>query len=275
MKATIAQFIPIILILIMLTYSKEFVQFSHSILGKVMAIALVLFYTHLDKYVGVVLCLFVIVYYQSDFVENMLNTDDIMNEMAESVKESTSGRKVDDFMPNIDKIQGRDQKQTSLSESMSNLSDVYPTIEHMEHDNEPSKQQSVSVVNAFRKENCNGIDLMYKDMKVKPDMIGHIFPNVEFKDGECNVCDSTCKFSIIENRLKTETELFRSEFQEGKRNKYKKKPRVTAKPNKFSLSTNINNAKQINAVKKIEDASKKIDNAVKRMENVAKKIENK
>ena len=32
--------------------------------------------------------------------------------------------------------------------------------------------------------------------------------NVEFKKGHCNVCDSTCDFSIIENRLKTEKELF-------------------------------------------------------------------
>ena len=205
----------------MLTYSREFVQFSHSILGKVAAIALVLFYTHLDKYVGVVLCLFVIVYYQSDFVENMLNTDDIMNEMAESIKESTSGRKVKDIESNIDKIQGRDKKQTSLSESMSNLTDVYPTVEPMDDEDEPSKTESVSVVNDFRKENCKGTDLMYKDMKVKMDMIGHIFPNVEFKDGECNVCESTCKFSIIENRLKTEKELFRSEIQEGAKNKNK------------------------------------------------------
>jgi len=219
MKATIAQFIPIILILIMLTYSKEFVQFSHSILGKVAAIALVLFYTHLDKYVGVVLCLFVIVYYQSDFVENMLNTDDIMNEMAESVKESTSGRKVKESASKIDKIVGDVKKQAKLSESMSNLSDVYPTVENMEDEDEPSKPESISVVNEFRKENCKGTDLMYKDMKVKPDMIGHIFPNVEFKDGECNVCDSTCKFSIIENRLKTEKELFRSEIQEGAKNR--------------------------------------------------------
>jgi len=221
MKATIAQFIPIILILIMLTYSKEFVQFSHSILGKVAAIALVLFYTHLDKYVGVVLCLFVIVYYQSDFVENMLNTDDIMNEMAESFKENTSGTKVKETEPKIDKIQGRDKKQTSLSESMSNLADVYPTVEHMEDEDveEPSKTGSINVVNEFRKEHCNGADLMHKNMKVKPDMIGHIFPNVEFKDGECNVCDSTCKFSIIENRLKTEKELFRTEIQEGAKNK--------------------------------------------------------
>ena len=274
MKATIAQFIPIILILIMLTYSKEFVEFSHSILGKLAAITLVLFYTHLDKYVGVVLCLFVIVYYQSDFVENMLNTDDIMNEMAESVKESTSGIKVDDSMPNIDKIQGRDQKQTSLSESMSNLSDVYPSVEPMEHENEPSKAESVNVVNGFRKENCNGTDLMYKDMKVKPDMIGHIFPNVEFKDGECNVCDSTCKFSIIENRLRTEKELFRSDIQEGARNKPKSKSvaRSKPKPKPSALSKNVNAANKIDAtVKKIDAAANKIEAAVKKLDTAVKK----
>jgi hypothetical protein len=233
MKATIAQFIPIILILIVLTYSKEFVQFSHSILGKVLAIALILFYTHLDKYVGLVLCLFVIVYYQSDFVENMLNTDDIMNKMAENFEGNELMKHVKAKIPAIDKIRGDVKKHAMLSEYMSNLSDVYPTIEHMEHDDESGKPQSVSVVNAFRKENCNGVDLMYKDMKVKPDMIGHIYPNVEFKEGECNVCDSTCKFSIIENRLKTEKELFGYDMQEGARNKSKKKPVVKRKPVQF------------------------------------------
>jgi hypothetical protein len=66
-------------------------------------------------------------------------------------------------------------------------------------------------------------------MKVKPDMIGHIFPNVEFKEGECNVCDSTCKFSIIENRLKTEKELFRSEIQEGAKSRWRGSKPVSVK----------------------------------------------
>jgi hypothetical protein len=236
MKSTIAQFIPIILIVIMVTYSKEFVQFSHSILGKVVAIALVLFYTHLDKYVGVVLCLFVIVYYQSDFVENMLNTDDIMNKMAENFEGNKSIKQIKAKMPDINKIIGDVKKQTKLSESMSNLTDVYPTIEQMEGEDEPSRQESVSVVNVFRKENCKGTDLMYKDMKVKPDMIGHIFPNVEFKDGECNVCESTCKFSIIENRLKTEKELFRSEIQEGAEGKRRGWSKMYKKKNKCNAS---------------------------------------
>ena len=273
MKATIAQFIPIILILIVLTYSKEFVQFSHSILGKVAAVALVLFYTHLDKYVGVVLCLFVIVYYQSDFVENMLNTDDIMNEMAESIKESTSGRKVKDTESKIDKIIGDVKKHAKLSESMSNLTDVYPRVEAMEDEDEPSKIENISVINDFRKENCKGTDLMYKDMKVKPDMIGHIFPNVEFKDGECNVCESTCKFSIIENRLKTEKELFRSEIQEGARNKSKPKPVARVNPLQFKdAATQAKNAAALANAAAAE--AKKATAEAKNATEAAKKVTN-
>jgi hypothetical protein len=45
-------------------------------------------------------------------------------------------------------------------------------------------------------------------MKVKPEMVSHIFPELKFKNSECNVCDNTCEFSIIENRLKNEKELF-------------------------------------------------------------------
>ena len=84
MKTTIAQFIPIIIIITLLSYSKEFVNMSYTILGKVLSIGLILFYTHLDKYVGLVLCLLIIVYYQSDYVENMLNTDDMMNQLFEN-----------------------------------------------------------------------------------------------------------------------------------------------------------------------------------------------
>jgi len=81
MKTTVAQFIPIILIITLLSYSKEFVNMSNTILGKIFAICIVLFYTSLDKYMGLVLCLLVIVYYQSYFVESMLNTDDVMDKL--------------------------------------------------------------------------------------------------------------------------------------------------------------------------------------------------
>jgi len=196
MKTTIAQFIPIIITLLLLSYSNEFVQFSHSSLGKLTAIALILFYTYLDKYLGGVICLSMIVYYQSDYVENMLNTDDIMNKLAENFEQNkhTEEEKAEEFEQTTPA-----KRQTKLNESMSNISTVYGS--------NTNTQEGMTVIDQFRNEHCKGTTLMHKDMKVKPDMVEHIYPNIQFNNGKCNICDRTCDFSIIETRLKTEKAL--------------------------------------------------------------------
>ena len=221
MKTTVAQFIPIIMIITLLSYSKEFVNMSNTILGKIFAICIVLFYTSLDKYMGLVLCLLVIVYYQSDFVESMLNTDDVMDKLFEnfeaSKKEALSNPNNGDKQ-----IQDGDKKNSQLQENMSSLSDVYAVdtkkdqdetnnqVEDEESGKEgmTTRKEGMTTVSKFRKENCKGNKLLSKGSEVKPDMVKHIFPNVEFTDHTCNVCDESCNFSIIENRLKTEKELF-------------------------------------------------------------------
>lgn len=221
MKTTVAQFIPIIVIITLLSYSKEFVNISNTILGKIFAICIVLFYTSLDKYMGLVLCLLVIVYYQSDFVESMLNTDDVMDKLFEnfevSKKEALSNPTQGDKQ-----IQDGDKKKSQLQENMSSLSDVYAADTKKEQDETnnqvedeeqckegmTNRKEGMTTVSDFRKQNCKGKKLLSKGSEVKPDMVKHIFPNVEFTEHTCNVCDDSCNFSIIENRLKTEKELF-------------------------------------------------------------------
>ena len=229
MKTTVAQFIPIILIITLLSYSKEFVNMSNTILGKIFAICIVLFYTSLDKYMGLVLCLLVIVYYQSDFVESMLNTDDVMDKLFENF-ESSKKEALSNPIQSDKQIQDGDKKKSQLQENMSSLSDVYAvdTENHQTKDEEPNKEgmatrkegmttrkegmttrkEGMTTVSNFRKENCKGNKLISKGSEVKPDMVKHIFPNVEFAEHTCNVCDESCNFSIIENRLQTEKELF-------------------------------------------------------------------
>lgn len=221
MKTTVAQFIPIIVIITLLSYSKEFVNMSNTILGKIFAICIVLFYTSLDKYMGLVLCLLVIVYYQSDFVESMLNTDDVMDKLFENF-EASKKEALSNPTQGDKQIQDGDKKKSQLQENMSSLSDVYAADTKKEQDEtnnkvddeEPGKEgmtnrkEGMTTVSNFRKENCKGNKLLSKGSEVKPDMVKHIFPNVEFTDHTCNVCDESCNFSIIENRLKTEKELF-------------------------------------------------------------------
>ena len=236
MKTTVAQFIPIIVIITLLSYSTEFVNMSNTILGKIFAICIVLFYTSLDKYMGLVLCLLVIVYYQSDFVENMLNTDDTMDKLFENF-ESSKKEELSNPTQGDKQIQDGDKKQSQLQENMSSLSDVYAadTQNDPDKDEEPDtegmtkqkegmttrkegmtkqkegmtkQKEGMTTVSDFRKQNCKGKKLLSKGSEVKPDMVKHIFPNVEFTNHTCNVCDDSCNFSIIENRLKTEKELF-------------------------------------------------------------------
>jgi hypothetical protein len=215
MKTTVAQFIPIIVIITLLSYSTEFVNMSNTILGKIFAICIVLFYTSLDKYMGLVLCLLVIVYYQSDFVENMLNTDETMDKLFENF-ESSKKEELSNPTQGDKQIQDGDKKQSQLQENMSSLSDVYAadTQNDPDKDEEPDtegmtkQKEGMTTVSDFRKQNCKGKKLLSKGSEVKPDMVKHIFPNVEFTNHTCNVCDDSCNFSIIENRLKTEKELF-------------------------------------------------------------------
>jgi hypothetical protein len=74
----IIQFIPIIIIFTLLKFSKDFVNFSFTILGKLLAILIIVFYSAIDIMVGLCVCGLVILYYQSDYVENMLNISDLV-----------------------------------------------------------------------------------------------------------------------------------------------------------------------------------------------------
>jgi hypothetical protein len=203
---TISQFIPIIIIVLLLSWSKEFVNISHTILGKILALSVVIFYTHLDKYLGVIICLFVIIYYQSDFVENMLNTDDLMNTLVENFEASKKEKtNVTEESPEIEDIQNITPKSAELQKIMSKVDDVYkPEIE-----SKSVNVEGFDVVKNFREENCKDNSLYHKQMKVNPEMVSHIYPELKFKNSECNnACDNNCEFSIIENRLKNEKELF-------------------------------------------------------------------
>ena len=62
----------------------------------------------------------------------------------------------------------------------------------------------------FIKEKCKNGIIMYKDMPVKPEMVDHIFSEINFTTKtKCNPCDRTCAYSIVESKMATEEELSR------------------------------------------------------------------
>lgn len=189
MKYTIAQFIPIILLFFMLKYSNLMAMFSHTILGKLIAVLIIIFYTYLDKTIGLFICSLIILYYQSDNVENMLNMNTELNAL-ENMDNIENNKMIDKttildgnkYVPN--------QEKNGVS-----YTDIY----------EEQSPVNYELEEQFRKQNCDGNVLKYKEMKVKNEMAEHVFPGMkQTNNSKCNPCNKKCHFSIIESKIETE-----------------------------------------------------------------------
>lgn len=77
----IAEFIPVILLIFYYLFQFQFLQFSHTVLGKLVLIGIIVFYSaFVDRLIGAAGALLFIFYYQTDYVENFygsyMNGDD-------------------------------------------------------------------------------------------------------------------------------------------------------------------------------------------------------
>lgn len=204
MKSTniIIQFIPILIIFTLLKFSKDFVNFSFTILGKLLAILIIIFYSTIDIMVGLCVCGLVILYYQSDYVENMLNISDVLE--------------IDDIidMPGLE----IDYNAVGIPDDGMYLVPM-ATTNAIKKERQIKRKQTCKnkcegmtnykpdLIDQFKKDNCVGGELKYKDMSVKNDMAEHVFPELKFDNSPCNPCNNTCKYSIIEGKLKTEEKM--------------------------------------------------------------------
>lgn len=60
---------------------------------------------------------------------------------------------------------------------------------------------------SFREQNCKNGELVHKNLPVKTEMAGHVFPELQFEGKTCNPCSTTCDFSIIEEKMSHEEDL--------------------------------------------------------------------
>jgi len=195
MLQTIAEFIPIFLIFILLSSFRKLVDFSHTILGKLIAVFIIIFYTYLDKILGIFVCAIIIFYYQTDIVENMLNMEieAMDNDNLETDVENTH---LDDVVDDYIYLSNDDNKK---KEKMTNYSSV--------HEDKPMLLKNEKLEKEFRKNQCVDGELINKGIKVKHEMTEHVFPEIKFRRGVCNPCSKTCDFSIIESKINTEQNL--------------------------------------------------------------------
>jgi len=191
----VVNFVPIILLFLLVTYTPEFVKFSHTILGKAFAVILIIFYVKLDFLLGLFVCALVIFYYQTDYVESFNN---MLNEgFTEKMEEPDEEKDVKEETQKMEKV----EKPIETTESFETLEDAYPVEPTIEIKYDKNVDQ-------IRKAHCKKGHLIHKGQKVKPEMAEHVFPSIKQTDFEkCNICDNTCDFDINDKRIIDESEL--------------------------------------------------------------------
>lgn len=192
--SVVMQFIPIILVLIYVSYKTWFVDASHTILGKVVAVMMILYYTSIDYVYGTLCCVVIIAFYQ------MHEREGFDTEGIPSVEDIS----LDDGIPSMEAKPVGDTKPKEggvkpllTVGSPLTLTPVPYTIDAFN-----------TARDTFIQEKCKNGVLMYKDFPVKSEMADHIFPEIQFNTkSRCNPCDTTCDYSIVEAKIDTETEL--------------------------------------------------------------------
>ena len=71
----IYQLTPLILVFLYLAHRDDFISISNTVLGKFIAIALIILYTTIDKYLGLFVCALIITYYYNGVLEGYVTLD--------------------------------------------------------------------------------------------------------------------------------------------------------------------------------------------------------
>lgn len=140
MDEIISIFLLLVVTLFVL-YPEEIVLFGHTILGKTIAVALIIGFTSLDVISGMLVCLLVIFFYENSIVEGMLNTlatadpnyQDFINEWGNPKKsvstKTDDGLDVFDWMSEPSDFQQEDTLSFSESFINNHKRDILPSYD--------------------------------------------------------------------------------------------------------------------------------------------------
>lgn len=196
-----SDFSLILLIFLFVSFPKQMKEFSHSILGRLVAVLLIIFYSFVDIFYGLFFCIIVIYYYQLDFDENMLNIHEgFFWEWNES---SGKSQTPNTEIHNTTVYSSYDPENIYESEGSNFKIDSVSNTKPLD---------SISAINgekekAFRDANCTSGMLKYNGMDINVEMAEHIFNELKFDGEPCDPCNRLCKFSVVDKKILTEEEI--------------------------------------------------------------------
>ena len=172
-------FLPMVILYLVATYSEDVAKWSHTVLGKTIAVGIILLYSFFDIVSGLLACALVIFYYQSDYVESF-----VKGEIKEESKDGYTSISLKETRAILLDVT---DKEGSQGERLEDAYPLTPTVEVV-YDKD---------VDHFRQKHCKRGHLVHKGQIVKNEMAEHVFPEVK-QDSfhKCNICDPACSFDL-------------------------------------------------------------------------------
>jgi hypothetical protein len=174
----VLNFLPMIIIYLVATYSSLFAKWSHTRLGKAIAIAILLIYVFTDITSGLLACALIILYYQTDYVESFYP---LLKEIRKTNITIIEIPKQDEIIKT---------SSNKIYDELLDIEDAYPL------------EPTIPIVDTKQKErfiktHCSKGHLVHKGLIVKPEMSQHIFPEIK-QDSfhKCNICDHSCRATV-------------------------------------------------------------------------------
>jgi hypothetical protein len=195
----IEQYLPIILLIIFLLFPTTFILQSNTILGKLISIFLIIIYTNVHFLYGIVVCLFVILYYQSDYIYSIIQSENFQPKEKESFQPTTKEYMIPQRNMVLSSLNEEDTiNSNKIDELLLDFNKAYSGKKI------PIQAESETI---FRNQKCNeDLELVYKNKIIRNNnMIPYVFPELQFEnDTPCNPCDPTCPFAIKSSLEKKE-----------------------------------------------------------------------
>ena len=193
----IEQYLPILLLIIFLLFPSTFILQSNTILGKLISILLIVIYTNVHVLYGISVCLFVIFYYQSDYIYSIIQSENFQPKEIKEQKENFQPKEQkENMIPQRNSV----YTDSSLGEYKINSDKIDELLldfnKAYSGEKLPIQSESETI---FRKQKCNDkLELVYKNKIIRNnDMIPYIFSELQFEnDTPCNPCDPACPFAI-------------------------------------------------------------------------------
>jgi hypothetical protein len=176
----VTQIVFLILCIFFVLFPTQFILQSNTILGKLIAISIIILFTSIHYLYGLFICLIVIFYYQSDYIHNI-----IQSENSQTIEPMIEQRN-----PTMTSSSISEDIVTTSSKQFIDINDAYDTKKL------PIQSESETI---FRNQHCNAdLELVYKNQIIQKNyIIPTIFPEIEFVEkNNCNPCDPSCPFSI-------------------------------------------------------------------------------